>query len=49
MRQKNRIFYLERLGQALAYLFSQGAPISKTLVDIKEVYPKIFVSLNQTY
>lgn len=36
-------FYVDKLGPALAYLFSRGAPLPRTLVDIAEMYPKIFV------
>lgn len=44
--RKIESFYIKHLGPALAYLFSRGAPLPQTLVDIKEVYPKIFVGKN---
>ena len=44
--RKIESFYIERLGPALSYLFSRGAPLPQTLIDIKEVYPKIFVGKN---
>ena len=34
-------FYINRFGPSLAYLFSRGAPLPQTLVDMKEIYPMI--------
>jgi hypothetical protein len=44
--KKIESFYINKLGPALGYLFSRGAPLPQTLLDIKEIYPKIFVGEN---
>ena len=41
--KKIESFYINQLGPGLAYLFSRGAPLPQTLLNIKEVYPKILV------
>lgn len=41
--KKIESFYTNQLGPGLAYLFSRGAPLPQTLLNIKEVYPKILV------
>ena len=39
-------FYTNQLGPALSYLFSRGAPLPQTLLNIKEVYPRILLGKN---
>lgn len=41
--KKIESFYTDQLGPALSYLFSRGAPLPQTLLNIKEAYPKILV------
>ncbi len=41
-------FFSEKLGPAIAYIFSRGAPLPQTLKHLKEVYPRIFVGKNIT-
>jgi len=41
--KKLESFYTDQLGPALSYLFSRGAPLPQTLLNIKEAYPKILV------
>lgn len=40
-RRHLEMFYSEKLGPALAYLFSRGAPLPKELTTVKTVYPII--------
>lgn len=41
--KKIESFYTNQLGPGLAYLFSRGAPLPRTLLNVKEIYPKILV------
>lgn len=36
-------FYERHLGPALTYLFSRGAPLPKTLTEVKEIYPLLLL------
>ncbi len=48
IRDTERIekFYTTRLGPALAYLFSRGAPLPISLGEVQEIYPRIVVGRN---
>jgi hypothetical protein len=36
-------FYTNKLGPALAHLFSRGAPLPQSLIQIEETHPKVYV------
>ena len=36
-------YYRDRLGPALSYLFSKGAPLPKELSNVKEIYPIVLI------
>ena len=44
--KKIESFYVNHLGPSLAYLFSRGALLPQTLVNVEEVYPRIFIGEN---
>ena len=41
--KKLEIFYSKKLGPAMSYLFSRGAPLPKDLTVVKEIYPLYLV------